>query len=106
MALLEIRKLTMQFGGLAALQEMTFDVHNNEILGLIGPNGAGKTTAFNVITGDYKPSGGSIRFQGKDIAGRKAYQVSRLGISRILAFGKTFCSDSICGRASVSGKDS
>ncbi|RME32934.1 MAG: ATP-binding cassette domain-containing protein, partial [Thermoflexia bacterium] len=68
MALLELRGLTKQFGGLTAVDHVTFDVHEGEILGLIGPNGAGKTTIFNLITGIYTPTEGEIFFDGKRIA--------------------------------------
>ncbi|MCX8067908.1 MAG: ABC transporter ATP-binding protein [Anaerolineae bacterium] len=68
MALLELRDLTKQFGGLTAVDHVTFDVHEGEILGLIGPNGAGKTTIFNLITGIYAPTEGEIFFDGKRIA--------------------------------------
>ncbi len=68
MALLESRNVTKQFGGLTAVDRVTFDLHKGEILGLIGPNGAGKTTIFNMITGIYAPTEGEISFQGLRIA--------------------------------------
>ena len=68
MALLEIRNLTKQFGGLVAVDQVRFDVHQGQILGLIGPNGAGKTTIFNMITGIYAPTEGEITFNGGRIA--------------------------------------
>ncbi len=68
MALLELRDLTKQFGGLTAVDHVSFEVHEGEILGLIGPNGAGKTTIFNLITGIYTPTEGEIFFNGKRIA--------------------------------------
>jgi branched-chain amino acid transport system ATP-binding protein len=68
MALLEIQKLTKQFGGLVAVDRVEFDLSDGEILGLIGPNGAGKTTIFNMITGIYPPTEGEIFFQGRRIA--------------------------------------
>jgi len=82
MALLEVRKLTKNFGGLCAIQDLDIDVLNSEILGLIGPNGAGKTTLFNIISGFFKPSSGTITFNGQDITGLKAYEVAKLGIAR------------------------
>ncbi len=68
MALLESRRLTKRFGGLTAVDRVTFDLNDGEILGLIGPNGAGKTTIFNLITGIYAPTDGEIFFQGRRIA--------------------------------------
>ena len=72
----------MRFGGVTALNEVTFDVKEQEILGLIGPNGAGKTTVFNVITGVYQITSGDIEFQGKSLAGIKRYKITRGGIAR------------------------
>lgn len=80
--LLEIDGATLRFGGVVALDGISFDIHEGEILGLIGPNGAGKTTTFNVMTGVYKPTAGSVRFDGQAVTGRKPHQISRLGISR------------------------
>ena len=79
---LEIDALTLQFGGLTALDEVTFHIEEGEILGLIGPNGAGKTTCFNAITGIYRPTSGDIRFHGDSISGRKRFEITRLGIAR------------------------
>ncbi|EON23561.1 MULTISPECIES: ABC transporter ATP-binding protein [Nocardioides] len=79
---LEIKDLTLKFGGLTALDEVTFHINEGEILGLIGPNGAGKTTCFNAVTGIYAPTSGDIVFEGSSIAGRKRYQIARLGIAR------------------------
>jgi len=72
----------MRFGGVTALNDVTFDVREKEILGLIGPNGAGKTTVFNVITGVYQITSGSIDFQGKSISGMKRYKITKGGIAR------------------------
>ena len=72
----------MRFGGVTALNDVTFDVKEKEILGLIGPNGAGKTTVFNVITGVYQITSGSIEFQGKSISGVKRYKITKGGIAR------------------------
>ena len=67
MALLEVRDVSLRFGGILALDGVSFDAAEGEIVGLIGPNGAGKTTAFNVITRLYKPNGGAVRYDGKDL---------------------------------------
>ncbi|MBU3715976.1 MAG: ABC transporter ATP-binding protein [Candidatus Nanopelagicaceae bacterium] len=81
-SILSLRNVTMRFGGVTALNDVTFDVKEKEILGLIGPNGAGKTTVFNVITGVYQITSGSIEFQGKSLAGEKRYKITRSGIAR------------------------
>lgn len=81
-ALLACRGLTMTFGGLTALDALDISVMDGEILGLIGPNGSGKTTFFNVITGLYKASAGSIEFEGRDIARLAPQRVCRAGIAR------------------------
>jgi branched-chain amino acid transport system ATP-binding protein len=80
--ILDVDHLTLKFGGLTALDDVSFQIAKGEILGLIGPNGAGKTTCFNAITGVYPPTSGDIRFEGKTVAGSKKYQITRLGIAR------------------------
>ncbi len=79
---LEVDGLTLQFGGLLALDDVSFHIGEGEILGLIGPNGAGKTTCFNAVTGVYRPTAGDIRFNGESIVGRKRFQITQLGIAR------------------------
>ena len=64
-ALLEVDDVTLRFGGVVALDEVSFHIYEGEILGLIGPNGAGKTTCFNVMTGVYQPTAGEVRFNGR-----------------------------------------
>jgi branched-chain amino acid transport system ATP-binding protein len=81
-SLLEVKNISRNFGGLAALSEVSFDISPGEIVGVIGPNGAGKTTLFNVITGFFPPKEGQIIFEGKDITKLKPHQVSRRGIIR------------------------
>ncbi len=80
--LLEIKRVSRFFGGLAAVMDVSFNVNKGEIVGLIGPNGAGKTTLFNVINGFYKPSRGDILFKGQRISGLKPHRICRLGIAR------------------------
>ena len=80
--LLRLDAVTMQFGGVTALDNVSFAVRTGEIAGLIGPNGAGKTTVFNVITGVYRPTSGAVHFDGRDLADRKKYQITQLGIAR------------------------
>ena len=82
MSILELSGVSRRFGGLDALAEVNLSVQPGEIVGLIGPNGAGKTTLVNVVTGVYKPSSGSIHFNGSKIDGLKPYQISRIGVAR------------------------
>lgn len=81
-ALLQVEGITRRFGGLVAIQDLSFDVHEGEILGLIGPNGAGKSTTFNVISGHFKPTSGRLTFKGKNITGMSLARVSREGLVR------------------------
>ena len=80
--LLKTEDLTMKFGGLTALDSVSFDIKRGEILGLIGPNGAGKTTCFNAITGVYRPTSGTVTFDGAPLGRIKRHQITRLGIAR------------------------
>jgi branched-chain amino acid transport system ATP-binding protein len=80
--LLSIDHVTMQFGGVTALDDVNFHINKGEILGLIGPNGAGKTTCFNVMTGVYTATKGAVVFDGKSLAGLKRYQITKRGIAR------------------------
>jgi branched-chain amino acid transport system ATP-binding protein len=81
-ALLEVDDVTLRFGGVVALDSVSFSLKRGEIFGLIGPNGAGKTTCFNAMTGVYKPTLGQIRFDGQAVTGLKKHQITRLGIAR------------------------
>jgi branched-chain amino acid transport system ATP-binding protein len=80
--LLQIDNLSLRFGGVRAVQDLSFTVDEHEIVGLIGPNGAGKSTLFNLIDGIFEPDEGHIVFDGKDITGEKTYRVVRHGIAR------------------------
>ncbi len=80
--LLQLKDVGIQFGGLKVIEKMNVGIGSGELIGLIGPNGAGKTTAFNLITGIYQPTTGEITFEGKSVAGMKAYEISRLGVIR------------------------
>ena len=82
MSLLKIDSLTQRFGGLQAVSEFSVDMKGGELMGLIGPNGAGKTTIFNLISGFYQPTEGTITFDGKPTAGLKPHQVTSMGIAR------------------------
>ena len=82
MALLSVRDVTLRFGGIVALDGVSFDVEEGHISGLIGPNGAGKTTAFNVITRLYKPDSGAVELDGESILRSPAYRIVQKGIAR------------------------
>ncbi|RKW46004.1 MAG: ABC transporter ATP-binding protein [Lachnospiraceae bacterium] len=82
MALLECKSLGIQFGGLKAVDNFNISIEEGSLYGLIGPNGAGKTTVFNLLTGVYKPTVGSIKLNGSIISGLKPVQISKLGIAR------------------------
>jgi branched-chain amino acid transport system ATP-binding protein len=80
--LLVVDNVTLRFGGVVALNEVSFSLRKGEIFGLIGPNGAGKTTCFNAMTGVYRPTSGGIRFQGESIVGKRKHEITRGGIAR------------------------
>jgi branched-chain amino acid transport system ATP-binding protein len=80
--LLDVDHVTLRFGGVVALDDVSFSLYKGEILGLIGPNGAGKTTCFNVMTGVYKPTSGAVQFDSQRITGRKPHQINHMGVAR------------------------
>jgi branched-chain amino acid transport system ATP-binding protein len=82
MPLLEIHDLSLHFGGLRALSKFNFTLEQGQLVGLIGPNGAGKTTTFNIVTGVYLPTAGSVELAGHNVAGKKPFRINRLGIAR------------------------
>ena len=82
MSLLGLQNLTKSFGGLMAVNEVSFDVEEGAIVGLIGPNGAGKTTVFNLITGNHRSDRGTVRFEGRDITNWLTHRIVMLGIAR------------------------
>jgi len=90
MSLLEVTALSKEFGGLRALDGVSFTAGGGEILGIIGPNGAGKTTLFNLISGIYPPSAGEIGFQGESLLRLRPHQISRLGIGRTFQIVRPF----------------
>ena len=81
-ALLEVSDITVRFGGIVALDDLSFDMDEGQILGLIGPNGAGKTTLFNVVSRIYDPTTGSVTFDGDDLLAMSAHEISRVGVYR------------------------
>ncbi len=82
MALLEVNNVSVRFGGIVALSELSFTIDRGTICGLIGPNGAGKTTLFNVVSRIYDPTTGSVDFDGRDLLGEAPHQISQLGVFR------------------------
>jgi branched-chain amino acid transport system ATP-binding protein len=88
--LLELDDVTRRFGGLNAVEGVSFSVAQGEILGLIGPNGAGKTTLINLITGVHPANRGRVRFDGQDITRRRPYQIARLGLARTFQIVQPF----------------
>jgi branched-chain amino acid transport system ATP-binding protein len=90
MNILEIRGLVKNFGKLAAVAQVDLDFQEGEFTSIIGPNGAGKTTLFNLVTGKFSPSSGTIMFNGKEITGLTPYQISRIGIGRIFQITNLF----------------
>lgn len=102
-ALLELRKVDKIFGGLRAVSGVSFAVNQGAIFGLIGPNGAGKTTIFNVVTGVYKPNGGSIHFDGEDVSGWPQARVAARGIARTFQNIRLFSSMTVEQNVMVAG---
>ncbi|MDR0764954.1 MAG: ABC transporter ATP-binding protein [Synergistaceae bacterium] len=98
-ALLEVRGLTRVFGGIKAVDSLSFDAHEGGVTGLIGPNGAGKTTVFNLITGVYRPTAGTIRLAGESLTGRRPDDVARAGVARtfqnIRLFARMTCLENV-----------
>ena len=82
MALLEVSNLSIQFGGLRAVDDFNLNIEKGELYGLIGPNGAGKTTVFNLLTGEYKPTEGLIKLDGNDITAKSTIEINHSGIAR------------------------
>jgi branched-chain amino acid transport system ATP-binding protein len=101
--LLEARKISIQFGGLKAVDSLEFAIRKGELMGLIGPNGAGKTTCFNMLTGVYQPTDGEVFFNSQSIKGLKPYQVSRLGMTRTFQNIRLFRDLSVIENVMVAG---
>jgi branched-chain amino acid transport system ATP-binding protein len=92
----------MQFGGLICVDNLNVSIKNNELVGMIGPNGAGKTTVFNMITGVYTPTKGEILFDGKNLSGKKTYEITQLGICRTFQNVRLFNSLTVTDNIKVS----
>jgi branched-chain amino acid transport system ATP-binding protein len=80
--MLSVKDITLAFGGVKALSNVTFEIEKNTVTGLIGPNGAGKTSLFNVVSGIYKPTSGQVFFKSDEISKLKLHQINRLGVAR------------------------
>ena len=106
--LLRLQGVTIRFGGLTALNDVSLDLLPGEIVGLIGPNGAGKTTLVNLVTGVYPPTAGRIFYEGKRIDGLKSYSISRRGIARtfqvVQPFPKMTVLENVAAGALFSGR--
>ena len=100
-AILELKHITMDFGGIKAVDDLSLALREREILSIIGPNGAGKTTLFNLISGIYPPSSGSIYFEGREITGLKPHQVVKAGIARTFQNLRLFDKMSVLDNAKV-----
>src|SRR6266852_6378471 len=93
--LLELRAVSLAFGGLSVVSELDLHVDEGEIVSVIGPNGAGKTTLFNLITGIYRPDAGEILFDGKTLVGLEPHQISQRGVSRTFQTLRLFLNMSV-----------
>lgn len=97
--LLELQGLTKRFGGLIAVNDLSFEVHAGEVVGLLGPNGSGKTTAMNLVSGALPLTAGEVRFNGRSISGLASHQIARLGVARtfqlVRVLGGMSCRDNV-----------
>jgi branched-chain amino acid transport system ATP-binding protein len=100
-ALLEVKDLAIHFGGLRAVDGVTFEIQRGEILGLLGPNGAGKTVTFNLISGVYKPTAGEVWFDGRRIDGLAPHAIAALGLGRTFQIVKPFAALTVLENALV-----
>ena len=101
MAILEVKNLTIDFGGLRAVDDFNLDLEKGELVAVIGPNGAGKTTIFNMLTGIYRPTQGSITLDGENMIGLKPYQYAQRGITRTFQNIRLFANASVADNVKV-----
>ncbi len=101
MSMLKLEHVTMQFGGLLAVNDLNLEIEKGRILGLIGPNGAGKSTAFNCVAGVYKPTKGSILFDDENVTGEKPWNLCKKGMARTFQIVKPFASMSVLENVTV-----
>jgi branched-chain amino acid transport system ATP-binding protein len=103
MSLLKADNITMRFGGLKAVDSLSFEIQKGELVGLIGPNGAGKTTVFNMLTGVYQPTSGDVLFKGEKINGLKPFEISHKGITRTFQNIRLFKELSVLDNVMIAG---
>lgn len=101
MALLEVKSLGISFGGLRAVDDFNLKIEKGQLYGLIGPNGAGKTTVFNILTGVYKPTDGSIFLDGENITGKKTIDINKHGIARTFQNIRLFHQQSVIDNVKI-----
>lgn len=101
MALLEVKSLGISFGGLRAVDDLNMKIEKGQLYGLIGPNGAGKTTVFNMLTGVYKPTDGSIFLDGENITGKKTIEINQHGIARTFQNIRLFHQQSVLDNVKI-----
>ena len=101
MALLEVKELGISFGGLRAVDNFSLTIEDGQLYGLIGPNGAGKTTIFNLLTGVYKPTDGSFKFNGEEMSGKSPIQINKSGIARTFQNIRLFSQMSVIDNVKV-----
>jgi branched-chain amino acid transport system ATP-binding protein len=92
MTLLQVSRIARSFGGVKAVDDVSFELPSGQLLALIGPNGAGKSTCFNMVNGQLRPDAGSIRFEGRELIGRHPREIWRLGVGRTFQIAETFSS--------------
>lgn len=100
--MLNVKNLSIEFGGLKAVSKLNFNIKENEVVGLIGPNGAGKTTVFNMLTGVYTPSSGNICYLGENIEGLKPYNINKKKIARTFQNIRLFSNLSVIDNVKIS----
>ncbi len=100
-SILSVRDATKRYGGVLAVQDISFDVRPGEILGLIGPNGAGKTTLVNLVTGVAQPTRGTIEFEGRSLAGLRPHVIGRMGIARTFQVVRPFANLTVLENVAV-----
>lgn len=106
MSILKVDKLVKKFGGLTAVDQVSFEVERGEIFAIIGPNGAGKTTCFNMIAGTFPATSGSILFDNQDIRGKKPHQLNRMGLARTFQIVKPLAKLTVYENVLVAGLSS
>ena len=104
-AVLEVSRLRKSFGGIAAVDDVSFDVREGEILGIIGPNGSGKSTLFNCVLGQLQPNGGEVRIDGNVTTGMRACDLNRLGVSRTFQLLQVFAQLSVRDNLILAGQE-